>query len=172
MSAGSHPTEIKKLLETIAEQRSACEQLLDVMAAERTAIIEGRIDELAWAVEHKESLAARLDRLERERRRLAASWMQAREAQPSGTGFKTSTGSAQLVEQVELARANDGLADVFAQAANLNRANAGLLQESLRVTRGLLNGLCNVASNGSGYSSGGQLQNVLRDSPTSINCQA
>lgn len=170
MSDGAHPT--KKLLETIAEQRSACEQLLEVVAAERTAIIEGRIDELAWAVEQKERLATRLDRLERERRRLAASWMEAREAQSPNPGFRAPIGPTRGDEHVEVTRASDELAAVFKQAAIGNRANAGLLQGSLRVTEGLLHGLCNVAANDCGYSPAGQPRDVLKVNSASINYQA
>lgn len=159
---------IKELLETTADELSTCKRLLELIAVERTAIIGDRLDDLIKAVDEKERLTNRLNRLESKRIRLAE-----RMAPPHRTTSpEADTNDANTDEHRQLARMAAELRAVARQVVEKNRANVELLQDFLRVTQDMLHGLLIVAGVDAGYSPAGQVQTSLVIESKSINRRA
>lgn len=146
---------MKVLLEKIAEESMVCQHLLITIARERAVLTAGQLNDLVQVVEEKERLINRVEQLEGECRRLVANW-----ARPSGLAPGTSSVDRPVRmgddNSAELAKVTHSLAELARQVADGNRANAILLEHSLRTTRELLHGIASLGRGDGTYSMAGQ----------------
>ncbi len=164
--------ETAALIEILGKERSACERLLALGAIERAAIISGRVDDLARAVEEKEQLISLVGRLEGDCSRLTREWARRLGVLSLGPRFERLLPVLDPDQHHELTTVSDSLALLAAKVADGNRADSALIADLLRVTRELLHGLLTIGYGDRGYSAAGQPQAGLAIASASINRHA
>lgn len=142
--------DVRSLIKLLDQQIATARSMRDALAAERRAMVLGDVDGLLGAVSQKMGLVAEMKELDQRR----SEWL---EAQDMGGSVLSDVAQAFPHAREELWERADRLRRELEDVAILSRANAEMLRQQLRVTRGAIDFLLSLSQVGFQYSQEGRL---------------
>ncbi len=142
--------DVRSLIKLLDQQIDVARRMRDALSAERRAMVSGDVDSLLSAVSRKMGLVAEMKELDQRR----SEWLEAQ-----GMGGSVLSDVAQAFPDVREAlwERADRLKRELEDVASLSRANAEMLRQQLRVTRGTIDFLLSLSQVGFQYGQEGRL---------------